>query len=134
MLRVIAFGLAAGAGFQAWRQFPADGPQTTRSLWVVFLVGLVCAFLGGLWRRRASASAWASARAEANASAAASSTATQTVNVAVVMPGAGAGSQAGRVATESMPWIVDASSRSASLDDFEGMDVAEILESSEVER
>jgi len=89
MLRAIAFGLAVGAGVQAWRNFPPDGPVTASSGILVSILGVLFAFLGGLWASRGRSSATATAVASAEATATAN--AAQTVNVAVFTTGQGAG-------------------------------------------
>lgn len=136
MVNAIAFGIAAGAGFQAWRHWPSDGPVTTDGVYLLLLVGLVCSYLGGLWQGRgkrgahASASAFAAARSEAVAK----SEATQTVNVAVVMPGMGAGaSSAGVSSLDSLPWL-GRERLEVVADDVEGMDMSELIESTTNDR
>ena len=129
MLRAVAFGLAAGAGVQAWRQWPADGPVTSDSGILVMVVGIAAAYLAGLWKGRPHRSAYAAARAEAHAEATAN--AHQSVNVAVVVPGQGAsagGSQGDgsvMVPLESASWI-GGSLRHVEADELDGMDFAEL--------
>ena len=73
MVQALWFGLGVGAAVQAWRQWPPDGPVTADGVAVVFVVGLVCAYLAGRTRRGASATATATATATADASASAQS-------------------------------------------------------------
>lgn len=127
MFKAIAFGLGVGAGIQAWRNFPPDGPVTASSLALVFAVGILCAFFGGLWssRGRGGAHAMASASAEAVASAVNSNT----VQLAVVMPGAGARASGVSLPSDQAPWMVGASERpQITLDDLDGLDPAELFE------
>lgn len=140
MVKLIGFGLAAGAGVQAWRNFPPDGPVTARSLALAFVVGVVCAYLGGRWHGRHHVSAWASAKATANAAAVAgaSADAHQTVNVAVFAPPAGSqGVQAGgrpamRFPDEETLWVGSAQ-RQISSDELDGMDLSEFAEDTQCE-
>lgn len=71
MVRVkgIAIALALGAGIQAFRQWPADGPASMSTAVVVFVLGLIAAYMAGKARRDiggASAVAVAAANAEAS--------------------------------------------------------------------
>jgi hypothetical protein len=125
MLKAIAFGLAVGAGVQAWRAFPPSSPVTGDSVALVFVVGVVCAFLGGLWHGRGRHNVSAHAHAEAHAIAA------NQVNLAVVVPGAGAGASVSpyAVPTDAAPWIASSSTVPAlDGDQLEGFDLSEILE------
>jgi hypothetical protein len=129
----LAFGLCAGVGVQAWRNFPADGPATMGPAMLVFVVAVLAAFLGGYRMGRPfRVSASATAVAVASADAAASSQ--STVNVAVFAPGQGAGSVAPGVAypSDAAPWLGPARER-LSLDDLDGMEVAELIEATEYE-
>lgn len=128
MLKLLAFGAGTGAGFQAWRNFPPDGPVTGDSLALVFGLGIVAAFLGGLWRGRGRSSSTAFASASANAAAASEATATQTVNLAVVVPGAGARAAGVSHPGEGVPWLGTERPPVASLDDLDGQDIGELLE------
>lgn len=129
MGRALIFGLAAGAGLQAWRHWPADGPLTANGVYLLFLVGLLTAYLSGRWHGRGRP-AFVQAVAEARATAI--SGAQSNVNVAVVVPGSGAGSQVGmvggaRVPDQSVSWL--GSSRvELTENDFDGMDVQEFME------
>lgn len=128
MLKAIAFGLAAGAGLQAWRAYPPSSPLTGDSLAVVFAVGVLCAYLGGRWHGRGRTSAVAVAQAEATA------VASNHVNVAVVVPGAGAGASVSpyAVPTESAPWVTTPISiPELTADQLEGMDLSELVEEHE---
>jgi hypothetical protein len=129
MLRFIGFGLATGAGVQAWRNFPPDGPVSARPLALFFIVGVLAAYLGGLWRSRSGS--YASATATAVAVSSAEATAHQTVNVALVVPGAGAGSTTGGASfpTESVGWF-DGARVQLSEDDLDGADLSELGERS----
>lgn len=129
MLKVIAFALAAGAGFEAWRNYPADGPASARSLWLLFCVGVVAAYLGGRWhgRRHVSASAWASAHAEASAESTATAQQAQTVNVALVVPGGGARPSGVRSPGDEVSWL-GAPRAAVSVDDLDGLDLAELVQ------
>lgn len=130
MLKAIAFGLATGAGIQAWRAWPAQHPVTGDSLAVVFIVGVICAYLGGRWHGR-HGGAVAVAHAEAHATA----SAVNSVNVAVVMPGGGAGAVPGgfRVPTAgAVPWL-DSTSTTPQLtaDVLEGLDLSDVVQDTE---
>lgn len=124
MLAVIAFGLAAGAALQAWRNFPPDGPMQSESLALLFVVGVVCAYLGGRSRRPSTQVAIAQAAAFAEAKA----ENTNTVNLAVVLPGGGARPHGVVVPDmDDMPWMVG---ERPQLDagQLDGMDLAEFAE------
>lgn len=122
-MRAVAFGLAVGAGIQAWRQWPADGPVTATAVFVVFVVGLVCAFLGGLWGGRGrAASATAVAVASADATAVASGGAA-TVNLYVASPAAEPVRPVGvQVPSESVAWL-EGPRPSIEADDLDGFDL-----------
>lgn len=128
-MKLIAFGLSVGAGVQAWRNFPGDGPETIGPAMLVMFVAVLCAFAGGYTMgrpsARASASAFAAARSESSSTAASAST----VNFAVVMPGHGAGSVASGSLSPSVdaPWL-GASRESLSIDDVDGMDMSEFMD------
>jgi hypothetical protein len=134
--RLLALGLGFGAAFQAWRNYPPDGPTSGDMLAVVFVAGLVAAFLGGLWFGRGGrTTAVAVATAEAHAAATAGAAAHNQVQVINVLPrdaaeqaGAGTGI---RVPSDSAPWI--SSRPSLQLDQLDGMDVAELLEDASTE-
>lgn len=129
MLKFFAFGAGTGAGIQAWRNFPADGPVTAAPLAVVFALGIVGAFLGGLWLHRGrghSASAFASAHASAEASSV--SSANQSIQLAVILPGSGAGATAaGRIPSEAAPWLTGADRLQVTADDLDGIDLSELV-------
>lgn len=125
MLKFLALGLGVGAGVQAWRNFPPDGPVTPDALAFVFGAGLLVAFLGGLWFSRGRG-AYASASATAVATAEAVASNTNTVNLAVVVPGRGAGAGVSLPA-DRLPWMVDAVPvAEISADDLDGFDFAEL--------
>lgn len=130
-MKVLAFGLCAGAGFQAWRNIPPDGPGSTDAAFLVLLVAVLAAFAAGytLGRPYRGASATATAVAAAEASSAAQSV----VNL-VVMPGQGAGDAPMPVCvpTEALPWM-GAQRVQVSADDLDGLDVAELLSESDTE-
>lgn len=130
-MKLLAFGLCAGAGFQAWRNIPPDGPGSTDAAFLVLFVATLAAFAAGYRLGRPyRVSATATAVASADASAASQST----VNLAVVMPGAGAGSAPMRVAvpTSALPWMGEDRPQ-LSADDFDGAEVAELLQDSDTE-
>lgn len=129
MVAAIAFGLAVGAGVEAWRALPADGPVSADSAAVVLVLGVLLAYLGGRWggRGRGGAVAVATARAEASA------VASQQVNVAVVVPGAGAGAQTAGggvlLPSGSLPWLDETrASAGELLDGADVRDIAEVLD------
>lgn len=136
MLKLIAFGLCVGAGVQAWRQWPADGPVTVEAGVLVMIVAVAAAFLGGLWWGRVRSSSWASAYAEARATARSESKATaqqsQTVNLVVVeKAGAGSARDGGvRTPDELTPWMGGAR-REVSADELDGMDLSELVRGEE---
>lgn len=123
MLRAVAFGLAVGASVQAWRQWPPDGPVTADAAMVVFLFGLLAAYLGGLWggRGRGGARATATATASAEATAAAFGNA---VNVAVFTADP-ARPTAFRVPDESVSWI-EGQRRQLEADELDGLDLFDL--------
>lgn len=126
MLKSIAFGLCCGAGLQAWRHWPPDGPVTATGAAFVLVVAVLAAYFGGRWHgRQTPVSAWASARADATATATAQQQ--QSVNVAVLVPGStGAGARATST-LDALPWLgasqLDVTEVSELL---EGFDVAEL--------
>lgn len=131
MLRAIAFGAACGAGIQAWRAWPADGPVSAAPAAVLFAVAVVCAYLGGRWRSRGRVSATAVAHAVASSSA--DAVASNTVNVAVVLPGAGtAGAGSGLYELEQAPWFGGQRAAITS-DDLDGMSLEDVMDTSEAE-
>lgn len=123
-MKPILFGIAAGCAFQAWRLYPADGPQTTAAAMLVSALACVVSFLVGRGYRRPAGSV-----AVAMASAEATATATNTVNVALVVPGAGAGRSQGQIPDESVSWFGGESSRSveAMSDGFDTRDLRDLL-------
>lgn len=125
MVKALAFGLGVGAGIQAWRAFPPSLPVTADAAAVVFIVGLVCAYIGGRSRRGSGATATATATAIAESTA----TATQSINL-VFPAGHGAGSVTGvRLPSEAAPWMVGAEDhRQLDVSELEGMDLTEFLE------
>lgn len=126
MLAFIAFGLAIGAGFQAWRNYPADGPVSGDMAFWVMVAAVVCAYLGGRSRRGAYATATATATATAEATAAAH--AQQAVQVFI---GSGEGPRpvGYSVPSADAPWLATSKERPAlSLDQLDGMDLAELSE------
>lgn len=136
MWSAVAFGLAVGAGVQAWRNFPADGPLTAHAAMIAAVVGTVAAYLGGRAMRgrghvSASASAYAAARAEAQSS----STATQQVNVAVVLPGQpSASSSVGAAHLDALPWVGAARPLQGEVDQLlEGYDLSELAVGEQLE-
>lgn len=117
----IAFGLAVGAGIQAWRQWPADGPTTTSSGVLIMIAGMIAAYLAGRWRGRGTNSATAHATATAVASAASVG---NTVNLFVATPGGGvtpASTLAG-VPSDSAPWLTGTAVPALDVALLEGMD------------
>lgn len=127
MLKAIAFGLACGAGIQAWRAWPPDGPVTADGAAVVLVLGVLCAYLGGRWHGRGTGKATAVAVASAEATA----TAVQSVNLII---GDTAARAAGiRVPTEEVSWF-DGQRVIASADDFDGFDLTELRELEEHDR
>ncbi len=127
MGRALIFGLGVGAGIQAWRHWPADGPTTTSGVYFLFLVGMLTAYFSGRWHGRgrpAFVQAVASARATAMAEA------HQNVNVAVVVPGQGPAQRAavmGARVPEGVSWL-GSERLEISENDFDGMDVSEFME------
>lgn len=111
-MRLLAFGLVVGAGVQAWRNFPPDGPYSANSAVLVMVFGMVAAFLAGYRWGRPSAHASASAYAAATADATSNATAANTVNLAVVVPGsAGATHQGASLhPSEAAPWLAQGAS------------------------
>ncbi|MCW2787151.1 MAG: hypothetical protein JWP74_3668 [Marmoricola sp.] len=125
MLKAIAFGLGCGAGVEAWKNFPPDGPVTTRPLALVFIVGLLCAYLGGRWHGRGHVSASATAVAVANASA----TAQQAVNLVVMTGGGAAPGRGVQVPSEAVSWF-EGERVQVTEADLDGMDLSELLSES----
>jgi hypothetical protein len=82
MSGALALGLGVGAGVQAFRQWPPDGPLSTNAVTVLFIAGLLAAYFGG--RRRSGSTAVAVATATASSAAEASNV----VNVQLFSPGA----------------------------------------------
>jgi hypothetical protein len=125
VLKVIGFGLAAGAGVQAFRSFPAQSPATVDGVAVAFVVAVVCAYLGGRWHGRGRGGAVAVAHAEAHATAAAQG---GNVNL-VVVTGEGARPVGVRVPDETTaPWLAGVQDRrQLEADDLDGMDLSELL-------
>jgi len=127
--RLIAFGLAAGAGLQAWRNFPPNGPATGDALAVVFALGVVLAYVAGRVRGRGRTVSSATSTAVAAAAATAESTAVQHVSLAVNLAGMPARESAATVAypSDAAPWF--AGQRAAiTADDLDGLDAAELIE------
>lgn len=131
MLQALAFGLGFGAAFQAWRNYPADGPVTASAAAVCIGLGVLCAYLGGRWHGRGRGSAHATATATASAQAAASNT----VQVAVIVPGHGPSENRGvsdggvQIPTERAPWLAGTHVRpEITADDLEGMELADIFQ------
>jgi hypothetical protein len=131
-VKVLVFGLGAGAGFQAWRNYPPEGPGTPAGLWCVLVAGMVLAFLAGKSRRRGSAVATASAHAEASAAA----TAQQAVQVFIGSEGGHGPRPVGyAMPMSSAPWLATSSERPAlDLDQLDGMELSDVLEDSDTER
>lgn len=125
MLRLIALGLAFGAGFQAWRNFPADGPLTADSAALVFGVGVLCAFFGGYFLTRRGGGASATAVATAVATSDATAQATNSINL-VVMTGQGAGASPGVSVPDpvSVSWYCDRPAL-PTIDDLDGFDMSD---------
>lgn len=126
MLKLLAFGIGAGMAVQALRNWPPDGPLTQNSVAVIALIGLVAAYLGGRWAGRgngahASATAVAVAAAQAEASG-------NTVNLFVAaQSGSGAAPVGMSYPDEAAPWIGQ-HRRELSLDELDGADLDELLE------
>lgn len=122
MLKLLAFGIGAGIGFQSLRNYPPDGPLSSHGFVVAVIAAIICAYFGGRARRPA-AVAVATATAEANAS----SVASNAVNVFVASPGGGA-VPVGMVAPdESLPWM-GAPRPMLSADQLDGMEASELVE------
>lgn len=138
MWAAIAFGLAAGAGFQAWRNYPAERTPTADAMLLVFLAGLLAAYLAGRGRRRwgAQASATAVASAEADATATSDATASQALQVNIWQPNpTNSRPVESGIAVpdpERLNWI--AHRQQLSHDDVEGMDLSELLEAEPTEQ
>lgn len=131
MLKAVAFGIACGAGFQAWRNYPADGPATAASLWWLLVAATVCAYLGGRWHGRGRGGATAVAVASAEATAAAQ--AVNRVQVFNVMPGGGAAPSGVRMPTESAPWLTGDPAPVLDVDQIDGMDLHELVETADLQ-
>lgn len=119
MLKALAAGLGIGAGIQAFRAWPPDGPVTMDAAAIVFAVGLIAAYLGGRWHGRGHATAVAVASAEATATAAA----VQSVNIVL----ADRPAPPVRVPSDTAPWLAGERPQ-ITADDLDGLDVAEIIE------
>lgn len=130
MLRALAFGLAVGAGVQAWRQWPPDGPTAASSGIVVMVAGIVMAYLAGRWHGRGNGGASATATAIATANAASVG---NTVQVYVAAPGGGVQPVTSVVGVASVPsadapWMTSEAVAELDVSTLEGMDLAELLE------
>lgn len=123
MLKLLAFGIGAGIGFQSLRNYPPDGPLSSNGLIVAVLVAIVCAYLGGRARRGATSVAVASATAEAHAA----SVASNSVNVYVSAPGGGAVPVGMVIPDESLPWM-GGQRPMLSADQLDGMEASELVE------
>lgn len=153
MFKFMAFGIAAGAGFQAWRNYPADGPTDTDMLWVVLVAGMLAAYLGGRWHGHARGGATAVAVATAEATATAGAAAHNQVQVINVVPRVGVEhyddeglvwqkDTKGRpiydrrtgigVPSDNAPWM-DGGRPALELDQLDGVELTELLEDREVE-
>lgn len=126
------FGVCAGAGLQAWRNYPPEGPGSAEGLWVVLLGAVLLAYLAGRGVR-ARRGPVAVAQAAAFASAKADSASSSTVNVAFVMPGAGARPVGVAVPDDSMPWF-EGQRAQLSVDQLDGQELSELVEESEYGR
>lgn len=115
---LLALGIGLGAGFQAMRQYPANGPVAPEVLYVVLLVGMIAAYFGGRYRGRGRG-----ATATATATATAAAAATNTVNVAVFT--AEKPESAVRVPAESAPWLSDRR-QEITADVLEGLDLEDM--------
>lgn len=132
MLKAIAFGLAVGAAVQGFRNFPSDGPATPDAVGVLFVFGLLFAYLAGRARRGTGV---AVAVASASAEAVAQAHAQQSVQVAIVVPGGGAHSAGVRVPDESAaPAWMGSTRPMVELDQLDGMDAGELIDSLDAER
>lgn len=125
MLRVIAFGIAAGFGVQALRAWPAGGPVTQNGVAVIGALAVLLAYLAGRWRGRGNVRATATAVASARAASLASSS----VNIAFVSPGGGARPVGVSVPSEAegVEWF-GAPRNLPSLDELDGMELGELVE------
>jgi hypothetical protein len=122
MLKAIAFGLAAGAAVQGFRSWPATAPMTADGVALIFVIGVVCAYLGGRWHGRgggAHATAVAVARAEATAV----SAPVQTVNLIVGQRPV----SAVRVPDADVEWFGEVRPAITAAD-LDGMDLSEFAE------
>lgn len=127
MFHFLGFGLAVGAGIQAWRNIPPDGPVSSDMAFWVLVVAVVLAYLGGRSRRGAYASATATASATAEATAAAH--AQQAVQVFITNGEGGARPVGYSIPTGEAPWLATSAERPAlTLDQLDGMDLAEFSE------
>lgn len=129
MFKAIAFGLAAGAGFQAWRVYPTDRTPTASAMLLVFLVGLVAAYCAGRGvRSRFGAHASATATAIAESSSEAKAQAGVQVNIWQPDPTKQASVVAGHTVPDPdrVDWL--ARRQLISQDDVEGMDLSELVE------
>lgn len=124
VLKVIAFGLAAGVGVQALAGWDTGGEGTRWSLAVAFIAAVVCAYLGGRARR-------GGAVAVATATATAVASAENRVNVVVLPASSPGASPSVGIPTMSAPWLQGATDRPAlTMDDLDGFDVGELLDPS----
>lgn len=133
-MKLVAFGLCVGAGVQAWRNFPGDGPSMIGPAMLVMFVAVLCAFGAGYTMGRPSARAMASASAAARAESSSTAASSSSVNFAVVIPGHGAGASSSGSLQPSAdaPWL-GAPRHSLSIDDVDGMDMSEVMDAREVE-
>lgn len=122
----IAFGLAVGAGVQAFRAWPPLHPVTTDAAVLVLIIAILCAYLGGRWHGSGRPMAVAMASAEATAVASAQ----QSVQVAVVMPGGGAGGTVGgvRVPADDVAWFASEQRHALTESDLEGVDLSDLFQ------
>ncbi|MGY2704855.1 hypothetical protein [Nocardioides sp. HB32] len=126
-MKLIAFGLCVGAGVQAWRNFPADGPVTIGPAVLVMCLAVLAAYLVGRGVRGVGSSATAVAVASASAESTSVAGASSTVNLAVVIPGQGAASapMGVQIPSESAPWL-GGSKPVPELADLDGYDLSEL--------
>lgn len=120
-MKFLAFGLGIGAGIQAWRNFPADGPVAPDMAIVISIAGILLAYFGGKSRRPS-----AVAVAQAHAHAEATASAQNVVNLAITVPGQGAGNSAGVVVPdfEAVSWM-GGERHQVTADDLDGLDLAD---------
>lgn len=129
MFKLLAVGIGLGAGLQAWRNYPPDGPVAGDMVALVACVGMLAAYLGGRWHGRGhSATAVAVASAEASAEATAAASNRVQVNLFTAAPGGGARPAGVMVPADAgAPWIEGPRSELA-LDDLDGADLSELVE------